>query len=532
MHINFRLYLLAIITLFVVIYPCLIDGTFSSYDAMAHYGRLKDINNQIMNLQIPPLFDYYSDDWYGLSWNMFYPPLSVYVMGLVKFVFLFSLSEQNQFKISVAVIIIICFISMYISAMKLHKNNRYAIIAAILFSTSGYLLSDAYIRIDLGELLAMAFAPMLIVGSRALISGDEGKALFPISLSLILISNIPSFIASILYLTLLFLINIKKLIDIKTIKYLIISVFFVILSTAFFTVPLIYHFIKGNVFAFHALAVSYNTMGKFGVEISEMIFGTKSQTGLTTKGILISSGIIINIIFIFYIVRDAKKSNHVDLSILSICLLFLIASTNIFPWYMVSEKIPVVRFLQFPWRLMVICVPAMVLLLVYSLKSINSKSLNFLIIISALITSFYPMHNSIINRTNEIPHHEFHDYMTTVYEKNKNNNIDTIRNLKSNKKIEISNIKNGDITFTVDSESKKEITLPIMAYDGYKVTNNDLPIDYTQSDNGLILIKNPSNGIITVSYNKMLTTIPFFVSFVFIVSCFIYLRVRSGKKKI
>jgi len=176
-------------------------------------------------------------------------------MGVVKLITLYSISDANQFKATVGIITIIAFTSMYFASLKLLESKYYASIASILFICSGYFLNDAYIRIDIGELMAMAFAPMVIVGARAILIDGPGKVLFPVGVLFILLSNIPSFIVCLIYAVLYFLINIKKSLTKRVLIILVKSITFVVSSSLFFTIPLIYHFIKGDVFAFHALAV-------------------------------------------------------------------------------------------------------------------------------------------------------------------------------------------------------------------------------------------------------------------------------------
>ncbi|EON4257820.1 hypothetical protein ACLKAI_004433, partial [Escherichia coli] len=115
MNRNRHIVFFAIASLLVLLYPCFIGDTFFSYDSMAHYIRMKDTNEQFLHFDMPPLFDYYSNSWYGYSWNMFYPPLSSYVMWAIKPLTFYSITDVSQFKASIGMIILISFLSMYIS---------------------------------------------------------------------------------------------------------------------------------------------------------------------------------------------------------------------------------------------------------------------------------------------------------------------------------------------------------------------------------------------------------------------------------
>lgn len=522
-----HVFLLAGIAIAIILYPCFMEGTFYSYDAMAHYQRMKDINNQISHFNVLPLFDYYSDNWYGYSWNLFYPPLSAYLMGVVKLITLYSISDANQFKATVGIIIIIAFISMYFASLKLLESRYYASIASILFICSGYFLNDAYIRIDIGELMAMAFAPMVIVGARAILIDRPGKALFPAGVLFILLSNIPSFIVCLIYAVLYFLINIKKSLTKRVLILLAKSIIFVVLSSLFFTIPLIYHFIKGEVFAFQALAVSYNTIGKFGVSLNEMLFAELLTSGMTTKGLVISSGVVLNILFLCYIAKRVILDSLETTSIFIIATLFLIASTQLFPWYMISEKTPVLRFIQFPWRLMLMAVPAIVLLSVSYLKSINLSLINYFALIFSFIFSFSPMQAAIQKRASEIQHHEFHDYMNTSFEDAKHDNIKEIQSIKKMDYIKSIKPSWSSLNFDISHPENGKIKLPVMYYPGYNAKYNGRDVSVGTSDNGIVTIDGPAQGTIELSYSKLLTLAPFILSLASLFSfSFIYFRRR------
>ncbi|ELY4349354.1 hypothetical protein ACVRUF_000338 [Cronobacter turicensis] len=527
---NKHIFIFILISIAAVLLPCFTDGTFYSYDAMAHYQRMKDINNQLYHINMPPLFDYYSDNWYGYSWNMFYPPLSAYLMGLIKVFSLYSISDVTQFKISIAAIIIIAFASMYLSSFTVLRCRYYAAIAAILFVGSGYFLNDAYIRIDAGELMAMAFAPLIIAGARAIINDSKGKSLFPIGVLAVLISNIPSFIVCLIYITLYFAINARAVTNKKNLIYIAKCIIFVSASSLFFTTPLIYHFFKGDVFAFHALAVSYNTIGKFGVSITELIFSEPLTTGMTTKGLVISSGLVLNILLFCYLFQNFIHDSLETKSIAIIALLFFAASTNLFPWHMISEKTPIIRFIQFPWRIMLIAVPATVIVSVFFLKRINSTILNATILTFSFVFCFFPMQSAMQNRVDEIKHHEFHDYMNTDFEDAKETNISKIQEIKNKPYILAISHSRSSITFKLSVSESGEIELPVMYYAGYQAKYNGSKIPVSSSEDGIAIINGPIQGDVELSYNKLITLIPFiFSSLSILLSLFLYLR-KSRKK--
>ncbi|WP_114193994.1 hypothetical protein [Edaphovirga cremea] len=535
------LIVITLLAIVVVLSPVFVHDTWTSYDSAAHYGRLKAINNQVANLQFPPLFDYLSPGSFGYSWNMFYPPLSVYIMMLVKLLSFGTLSDVVQFKLSVGAMVLIGFASMYYAAKEIFASRECAMYSAVLFVTSGYFLSNAYVRVDVGELMAMSFIPLLALGLRSLLTGGKHHAFFPFAVALILLSNIPSFIASLIFITLVLVMHLKITFTRSVMLYMLKSVVYVLLATAFFTVPLVYHSMHYDVFAFNHLGYHYETMGKLSADLPEIVFGMMSAKGNITPGILISAGVVVNAIVIAGLLKRNAITTHtpqnIDIKLLLIALVFIPAATNIFPWYIIPNSVPFFRFMQFPWRLIMISTPILCLYAGSMLfKSFNNvRVLRYFILVFAVIMAFYPLRVPLTERVKEIPLNVFNDYMTTKFEKNKGTLTKEemqVEILSGEGSVNLSGYTLGYPVYQYKITSDSALVeLPIMAYKGYNVEVNGQSVEYGDGDRGLMTVNiAQGSGNVAVEYKKSLTLIPFIVSILFILIMLISI-VKPRKRK-
>lgn len=95
---------------------------------------------------------------FGYSWNLFYGPISTYVIILLNFI-------TRNFVVAYK---IICYVAMILSGIFMYKfmnaliNNKDAsLLASILYMTFPYHLTDLYTRNALGEYISFIFIPIV-----------------------------------------------------------------------------------------------------------------------------------------------------------------------------------------------------------------------------------------------------------------------------------------------------------------------------------------------------------------------------------
>lgn len=513
---------LCIISIFIPIFS---KGVWASYDAMAHYGRMIDINNQIKNHQFPPLFDWYSVDSIGYSWNMFYPPLSAYIQGIIGLLSFWSLSLNAQFKISIFIILAITFYVCYFISKKITSNSLKSLILSTLFVCSGSVLNNSFIRVDIGELCAIPFILMAIFGLHNIIFRTAFSwKYFPIGVSLTLLSNIPSFVVLIIGITIFLAFNIEKLINKSAMKLIFLSILSVVLFTSFFTIPVIFHYIKSDIFAFTGLPFSYPSMSDYTVDFENIFLGLKTSGLKTSDGLITSPGIPLILLFLLGFVYSYKFKNDIVLTGSLTCCLLFIFSLPLFPWAQLPEWIPAINLIQFPWRIIIFCTCLIAFYSSYTMQKINSTPyLTMILIIAAILTSYATV-NANNNRYQSINKKLFEDYLPIdVHTGIKNLDAKSIKLAKERK----STSWNG-VSYNIKGISGK-FTTDIIGYNGYEMYIDGNKSETKKDHSGFLYVNVSNNERVEFSYSSSLTYYPWIISILFTI-LFITIPIAFPKK--
>ncbi|QWA10188.1 hypothetical protein GTU79_23510 [Sodalis ligni] len=156
---NFALIILNLIIFFILCYALLQNGIWRGHDWLAHFQRLISLNEELDAQQFPPLFNYWLPGQFGYSWQLFYPPLTSFLFLLARIITFNSTDNILQMKIVLFIIFVIAFICAFYAGKREHNSSAAGYLCTILFITSGYFLTNIFIRFALGEMLAMAFMP-------------------------------------------------------------------------------------------------------------------------------------------------------------------------------------------------------------------------------------------------------------------------------------------------------------------------------------------------------------------------------------
>lgn len=98
---------------------------------------------------------------FGYSWNLFYGPLSSYlimIMGVIFGTFNFG------FKMALFFILFLAGWFMYQFVREMTDKENTALLAAMIYITSPYFFTDIYIRHAIGECMAFVFVPLVFWG--------------------------------------------------------------------------------------------------------------------------------------------------------------------------------------------------------------------------------------------------------------------------------------------------------------------------------------------------------------------------------
>lgn len=107
---------------------------------------------------------------FGYSWNLFYGPLSTYGIILMNFI---CKNFVTAYKIFSFMCFIFSGIFMYKFVMSVTKNSNTSLLAAVVYLTFPYHLTDWYVRNALGEFMSFMFVPLVFLGLYQLLNTTE-----------------------------------------------------------------------------------------------------------------------------------------------------------------------------------------------------------------------------------------------------------------------------------------------------------------------------------------------------------------------
>lgn len=159
--------------------PLLRDGFFSSSDGMIHLYRVFELDRAIRAGIFFPRWFPLSGYGYGLPVLNYYPPLAYYIAEVLN---LLGAGYIGSIKLLIALAFIVASSSMFLFSRDL-LGAAPAFVAAIAFAYLPYLVSDAYIRGNFPEMLAMALIPFSLCMFRYLYTTRAAKFFVLSSLS-------------------------------------------------------------------------------------------------------------------------------------------------------------------------------------------------------------------------------------------------------------------------------------------------------------------------------------------------------------
>jgi len=257
-----------------------------------------------------------------------------------------------SFKISMALCFVLSGVFMYLFALKFLKDERRAMIAAILYLFAPFHLIDLVVRGDLAEGYALAFLPLVLL---SIVHSFEGKnkplnILFISAASTLLITSHNAislvFFGIIALFVLVFAPNNAKRIE------AIIGLTLGLMLSAFYWIPAIIE----RKYTYGDLFMKDMYKSHFAPFIHFFIPNLTNMEKLQTGGIAVSLGLVPVVGLVMGCIMFVKKRLRLikeqkifwfTLS-LTILALYIMQPVSQILW----ESIPILRMFQFPWRLL------------------------------------------------------------------------------------------------------------------------------------------------------------------------------------
>lgn len=492
-------------------------------DGFIHILRIMGVDEILKNGIFPPYICTRYCEGFGYAINLFYPPIVTYGPLIFK---IFTSSYCDCLKIYSFFTIFISGITMYKLVYEITKKRVISLFSAIIYIFIPYRLESIYNRFAIGEFSTFMFLPLLFLGLYNLFNGN-GKKHYYIAISasfLMLTHTITTFYAAIF--SLLYIVLKIKKINKAIIKKLAINLIFVLVLTAFFTIPLIEHKMAGDYIILDSWKMhsTPEEVYESTVPLKYFFTGTMEKYDMDYKlGIPL---IILMLLGIPVLRKINKEYKNEYLIMLLIAVLSLLMTTKYFLWLYIPQFF--VR-LQFAWRMLTFFEFAISIVaainLYTAIELISKQSVKDWVILLSIIV--------VIASMAKISYNYKYESKKTLSDKEyeeKMINQETISHMQINREYLTDNIRNSNMSSrkkgiivvtgsaNIIEENKENLKLsarveniekgtilelPYLYYLGYEVKINGNKIDYFESNNGFISIKIDdalSQAEITVSY--------------------------------
>ncbi|KGB50908.1 hypothetical protein LH61_05260 [Leuconostoc mesenteroides P45] len=473
---------------------------FNNQDLLFHLTRTIGMSNVLSS---PVNFLNYAE--HGTMANTFYP----WIFLLPLFV-LYKLSGSIVigYKLFFLIFTFVTMIIAYFSVHSITKNRNSAFLFSVLYSFSLYRTTDLYYRSSFGEVIAMSFLPLVILGFYHVVFGDYKRwCWLTLSVSALLYTHLLSAAIIVIMLLIAFICSVYRINELQhRLKALIVSGISFIFISIGFIVPFI---IRS-----HQNTLSVPPLFKLqGTNLSDLfIFSLNNNIGMNSIGITTIVSLIITIVY--YIKNRTSLSNFKHLMFYS-AIVVLILSSSLFPWSIFNGT-PVAQ-IQFVWRLNAFS--TVMILMAFSIivlpnthlsKSIILSIVGFVVLIN--FSSLNKLYNdpqkiftslSASKRTNVMAAEYYHsDYSPKRARDHKDQLSQPLD--KVNKNVE-AKVKISPSTYQISlnniEKHSKYITIPVYHYKNQIVKLNGSTVKSNESSIGTTIIKIPSGkSNVAISY--------------------------------
>ena len=351
-----------IITVFILIlavFPLVIDpllhsGIFTAHDIETNIIYFGAFQESFFEGNIIPRWAANVANLYGSPLNMFFYPFSYYLSMPLR---MFGLSLIDSIKTFIIFSYILSSIFMYVW-LRVHVNKLPAFIAAFLFAYAPYRINDIYARGSLAENTAFMFIPLVSYQIYKLMKypGLRNSILLTVCLSALIISHpFMGVIFSLFFITYILALHLTR----KKILFLTLSLFFSLMLTAFYIVPLLFE----NKYTHYDIS-PFNGNGYWSQFINLKQMLVPQWTFIDSKGKLeyqtYQIGLVQIVLFItsvLIVIWTYIKRKSIDVKAAGLffagLINFLLSIYLMLPLSnLVYIVLPVFQKIEFPWRFM------------------------------------------------------------------------------------------------------------------------------------------------------------------------------------
>lgn len=528
-----------LILTFLISIPYLNFEPITTHDISYHTNRIIAISEELKAGHFPVLIHSNLLDGFGYAGPLFYPELFLYIPAILT---AFGLNFLTSYKLFTMLTTFFTLLFTYYSANHIFKKKNYAWTITILYGTSFYRLADIYERGAIGEVLAIVFLPIILCGLYEIIFGENKKWwIICFGIFGLINSHILTFTMSLILILAICLLNVVIIFkDKKRLTTLIIAGVISILLILSFVLP---YLEQSNSDKFNVDEKIYDGafLQSFAVNLKELI-NNKFGEGDFYKGI----GTILLVLPMFIIkCKDKDDETKYMKQLFGLGLMFLIASTSLFPWEKICTKFNALTTLQFPYRLNIISTLLFSFVGGYALCNIigNKSELNKLIYILLILFTLSLLSSLNINSGNltketiitsdPVGNGEYIPY-------NLEQKDTKVHNIAYGEEIEFTRISSKMEFEYINKEDEMIIHIPLAYYKGYVAyieEENENKTHLTveaEPHTKNIIVKNDKilNGKITIEYKMtIIQKIGYIITYVTLLGLVLYIGINKYKGK-
>ena len=546
-----RFWLLVFPTFFVLLnYVCYREyGQISTGGDYAFWvGKIEQTKNELLNCQFP--VQIYGDalNGHGVLGTL-YPGLFIYIPAVLR---VLHISMSTTLGITFILINTATMYTSYYCVKRMTDDRLSSFVCMVVYTMAPYRLGCLYFRIAMGELLAIIFIPLVILGLYEILIRDKSRwMIFVIGLSGILESHVITTVTISAFCMLTGLLMIKYLFQDRRYLSLLKALAVFCLINLWYIVPFVdcYGYDLRLVQSF-AVSDFYNAT----FEPSQLftMFESMASVGERFKTPMLGLAIWLLLLMVLYylIFSDSKgKEDRFVGSVFTISCIYLFMQLRWFPWQTLQkfEIIKnIVQMIQFPTRFgsvaqagLVVC--GGIVFTKYVLYRRYRKTISCVCIISACVLFIIisdswlmqgvenPDTGDLIFRS-DIDILDNDDYALASY------NPDSFTDTPMSQ-ADISGYQKYGTTASFDytSDTDTYVTLPVQAYPGYKAYGEDgqeLISDLTENAELRVYLPRQSDKYhVRISYvQPMPWRIALIISLITLASLIVYYKACMVKR--
>lgn len=496
-------FLLTVVFSLPVIVPFFQSGYFPTHDGQWAVVRAAEMFREIRDLQFPPRFSQALNFGYGYPLFNFAYPGPYYITTFIHGI---GFNFISSVKILFALTVPLSFVGMYIFSFSVFKKKMAGIISAVLYIYLPYRMVDLYVRGNIGEAVAFSLFPF-IFASLYFIVTRKRKMFFVFSSAFFSALLIVSHNIMTVYFGIIFLFFVIALLlshKYKEVLYVIASVLWGILLSAFFIIPALLE--KKNI-KLSVIPIADRSL--YFVNIQKLLFspfhyGTPTDSNPFTYQLglpqLVGSFLSLSVIQRKHSFEKVLVLSFLILTCLFILMMFQIMS---FAW-----NIPLLSEINYPWTLLL---PIGFLMsftsgAVISLR--KGRAIGIILCIAAIALTYQNARpSSFIHDTDE--YYITNEATTTSSQELMPLWVESIPTERFKEKVEVTGSNyitntyydSKKITFNAEMKSPGIATVNTIYYPGWKayIGGSLVPIDYDNTS-GLIQILLPQGSHDVVLY--------------------------------